>query len=265
VVLNSFYTPEMHGDLLRLADELALIRGIEGIIVSDLGFILALRQRGFPKEIHVGSWGACYNSSAVDFYAGLGVHRIVLPTHLAASEMAGVMDGAEVKIDYELFVVSPLCLFADGYCGSTHCLEVSTKVLEGIEVLSTYAPNPFVHLCKRVQETIDKGMWKPQSFREGQQPPAQPRYDDRRWRSEPCSLCAVFDLARYPVRALKIPGRGENVTQIVALVRKARDFLAESRPSRWSYRRYCRELWSEGRAPCSDEQCAFAERGVGHA
>ena len=83
-----YYTPEQQEFLLPVIDRLVRESGVDGVIVSDVGFLVALR-RAFPElSVHASSVMATLNPGMVGFLEELGVRRVIFPRSLGVREIA---------------------------------------------------------------------------------------------------------------------------------------------------------------------------------
>ncbi|MBI5906099.1 MAG: U32 family peptidase, partial [Deltaproteobacteria bacterium] len=67
-----YYTPEQQEFLLPLVGRLAEESGIDGVIVSDVGFLVALRLALPDLPAHASSVMAALNPGTIDFLAEIG-------------------------------------------------------------------------------------------------------------------------------------------------------------------------------------------------
>lgn len=123
VTLNApFYPRDSIDYLLKLVEKLSKEARVDGIIVSDLNFLLHLSKENFPVRIHLSSLSGCMNSYGIDFYKSLGVKRIILPRQLKLSEIKALVQTAGFKMEFEVFAVNDGCYYEEGFCQTTHSL-----------------------------------------------------------------------------------------------------------------------------------------------
>jgi len=121
VTMNWHYTPEQYPWLIKTIEKISKLRGVKGLIITDIGLLLTLRKIGYEKEIHISTGGTCFNSNTADFFSSLGASRIILDRQLTAKETIDLISQKRSKIDVEIFVFYTACLFIDGYCNFFHC------------------------------------------------------------------------------------------------------------------------------------------------
>ena len=80
------YTTEQITKILHTLKTL-LKRGLRGVIISDLGLIVAARKWFPHMEIHASCGTVCLNSETVQFLSDRKVQRIILPRSLSLSEI----------------------------------------------------------------------------------------------------------------------------------------------------------------------------------
>lgn len=187
--------------LLEFARELVGGRGVRGLIVADLGLILALRQAGLAARVHLSSLATCTNPGSAAFFRDLGIARIVLPRHLSLAEIAAC---AAAGVELEAFLLNDGCVFEEGLCATTHafgpfCLGDG----EGAE-----------HLGPGVRERY--AFWKWTLNNCGCQ-------TNRGFQLGPCGLCALPRLRDAGVASLKVVGREASLARKESSVRLAHE------------------------------------------
>lgn len=203
LTLNApFYPEETHGYLLKLAEKLVGELKIDGLIVSDVGFISLLAREKLPVRIHLSSLGSCTNSRSALFFKSLGVDRIILPRQLRLSEIERIVreTGSEVEgLEFEVFAVNDGCFFEEGYCQTTHafgpfCLtDWTMQAREG----SRGGPSP--DEIEEHREGLKEYLWYQNNCGSSFQKDGLP--------NGPCSLCRFAEFRDWGVAAVKIVGR----------------------------------------------------------
>lgn len=118
LALNALYTLKQYPLLLKQIEQ-AVKMGIDALIVADLGAILTLKKEKFGVDIHISTGGTAFNSQAAKFYQELGAARVILPRHLAASEIEQIIkDCPDLK--FEVFILNSGCKNIDGFCTFQH-------------------------------------------------------------------------------------------------------------------------------------------------
>jgi collagenase-like PrtC family protease len=213
VALNApFYTGEQLGEVVALAETL-LAAGADGLIVSDVGLILALRARGVAKGLTLSSVAAARNSGACAFFADLGVERIVLPRHVLVAEAVAVR-AAVPGVALEVFVLNDGCVYEEGHCATTHALGTfcMTRWRYGLRRRDGAPPTDAERAAfERAAEAYREWIWHVDN--------CGSTYSDQGLPNGPCGLCAVWDLCDAGVACLKIVGRDSPTVRKVRSVR----------------------------------------------
>ena len=101
-------------DAVQLAWQLHF-RGVDALIVQDLGLALALRKHGPPVSLHASTQAAVHNASGVAALKAMGFRRVVLARELTMTEIR-VLVAADPAMEYEVFVHGALCYAVSGNC-----------------------------------------------------------------------------------------------------------------------------------------------------
>ena len=90
--------------------------GVDAIIVADLG-VLRVAKRVAPKlDIHISTQANVLNSETANFYADLGVKRIILARELSLEEIKNIRDNLPRDIELECFGHGAMCISYSGRC-----------------------------------------------------------------------------------------------------------------------------------------------------
>ncbi|MEI8093831.1 MAG: peptidase U32 family protein [Spirochaetales bacterium] len=112
--LNIILDADETAEAVVLAWELHF-RGVDALIVQDLGVALALRKFGPPIDLHASTQAAVHNASGVAALKALGFCRVVLARELTMDEIRALV-GADPAMEYEVFVHGALCYAVSGNC-----------------------------------------------------------------------------------------------------------------------------------------------------
>jgi putative protease len=241
VALNASPIPEETiPPLVEAAAALARI-GARGVIVSDLSFLLALREAGIRRLALVASTlFSAFNGMTVAFLRRAGADRVVLAREMSADEIGAVVRSAgQTRI--EAIGFRGRCPNIEGFCTHLHDDPGRTWPCElryGKEWSGPGGAAPAgVFAAIGRNEGVDRFF--------------------------SCGLCAVPLLERCGVHALKIVGRGSETDRKVGAVRavaRMRAFGREAIPGREACAARGKALYREtfGR-PCRPENCYFPE------
>lgn len=89
---------------------------VDGLIVSDVGLIYYIRKNFPSLNVHVSTQANVNNSKAAQFYADLGVTRIVLARELSLSDIKNIRKNLDPKVEIEAFVHGAMCISYSGRC-----------------------------------------------------------------------------------------------------------------------------------------------------
>jgi putative protease len=184
LTINSpVYSREQYPALFALAGE-ALAAGADAFIAADPGFILEARARWPGVRIHLSTLADAANHGAVAFWKRLGVERITLPRHLTLPEIAALV-AASPGMRFDAFALYGQCPNDEGQCTFSH-------------------DNP-----RRVWPCVQAYRIRPRGGAEAARraAAAQSGWSGLK-RGEACGLCALWDLDRLGIAAVKIVGRG---------------------------------------------------------
>ena len=221
-----YYTPEQQDFLLPLIGRLAEESGIDGVIVSDVGFLVSLRHALPGLAVHASSVMAAQNPGMIDFLAKLGARRVIFPRSAGLGDIAALCEAARGRLETEAFVLNEGCVFEEGYCMTTHrtagalCVQlpdVPHRVLPLTPGAASSLAGKDRGAARGMMGAFRDHVW----FQNG----CGNSVTERGVPNGPCALCAVFDLARAGVTSLKIAGRSASSLRKLASVRMVRAVL----------------------------------------
>ena len=88
---------------------------IDAVIVSDLG-VMDMVLNNTKLDVHVSTQANTTNSRAIDFYAKLGVKRVILARELSLKEIQEIKRNLKSGIEIEAFVHGAMCISYSGRC-----------------------------------------------------------------------------------------------------------------------------------------------------
>lgn len=204
LTLNApFFSDGQLSQVLDYVDGMVSL-GIDALILADLGLLRRLRGRHQNLELHASTLAHLGNAGSLAFFAGQGIHRVVLPRHLTVREMAEIIKNApEVRCDAFLLV---------GKCPNT----------EGLCTFHHVSPRR-VWPCEIPYEIEGEGGVVPAGMAAAMAQQASWSRTDRR---HGCGLCAIPMLKGAGIHGLKLVGRGAPSVIKIRNIRLAREFLA---------------------------------------
>lgn len=203
LTLNApFYSEAQLPLLLDYVDQ-AVLTGIDGVILADLGLLRLLRRRHPSLQYHASTLAHLGNSEALRFYAAQGMTGAILPRHLSVAELADIA-AAVPELRCDAFLLVGKCPNTEGLCTFHHS---SPDKIWPCEI--PYRIEPL-------------------------QPPASPRLEQamarqQSWfltnRRHGCGLCAIPGLSAAGIAGLKLVGRGAPTAQKVKNILLVGDFI----------------------------------------
>jgi collagenase-like PrtC family protease len=205
--------------------------------------------------------GTSFNAGTADFYAGLGITRVVLDRQLTAREIRDITLNIRSGVQCEIFILREGCGgFIDGFCTFFHCMETEKHFLnEKMETIFSYHARPYSRGCSyffdNAVDVCDARTGRPAGRTLDYRKSPANRYDPL------CRLCDLYALRDCPVKSLKIVGRGTDngtVLRSVRTVAKARAYCRKGALNEQQYRQRSRELIREflGKS-CAGKGCYF--------
>lgn len=115
LTLNIFpFDDQLNG--LTEAARIALDAGVDAAIVSDLGAIIALRQKVPDLQVHVSTQASTVNSMAAAHYYELGCTRVILAREVSIERMQTMRNLIPKDLELECFVHGASCMAYSGRC-----------------------------------------------------------------------------------------------------------------------------------------------------
>ena len=99
-------------DYIKSLDKL----GVDAIIVADLGVLRVARRVAPNLSIHISTQANVLNSETANFYADLGVTRIILARELSLEEIKTIRSNLPKEIELECFAHGAMCISYSGRC-----------------------------------------------------------------------------------------------------------------------------------------------------
>lgn len=203
-----YYTPEQQEFLLPVVEALSAEASIDGVIVSDLGFLMAVRNAFPGLPAHASSMMATLNPGMVELLDSLGARRVIFPRSLGLSAIAELCAAARGRLETEAFVMNEGCVFEEGYCMTTHrsagalCVQLPA-VPHRFLPLAVAPSSPLVAASTEVSRELMGSFGDWVWFQNG----CGNSVSSGGIPNGPCGLCALYDLARTGLTSLKIAGR----------------------------------------------------------
>ncbi|MBN2482675.1 MAG: U32 family peptidase [Candidatus Omnitrophica bacterium] len=258
LVLNEFYDDDKLCAAMEQVKQ-AYDCGVDAVIISDIGLLRYVREKGYDVSVHISSCANVFNSHTRAFYKNMGASRIILPRQLTREEIGSICAGGGMEI--EVFILNERCFYVDGFCRFQH--GNITKRLGAATVLwhfnmwlasaAAVIPRKILQVMHRYVVNHDHACCFPYGIEDGGEPAFRPQkyFNDPRSFLYACGACALRDLKELKVSHVKICGRSM-FTERIRNIRFVKDaialseqdipqgeFVAEVRGLAQKYRKYC--------------------------
>ncbi|WP_217701599.1 U32 family peptidase [Schaalia sp. Marseille-Q2122] len=90
--------------------------GVDALIVSDIGVLMAARRVAPHVEVHVSTQAGITNYQAANAFAALGASRVVLARELDIEAIRGIRAHVPDDLEIEAFVHGSMCMAFSGRC-----------------------------------------------------------------------------------------------------------------------------------------------------
>jgi U32 family peptidase len=209
LTLNGLYVKEQYPLLLKILSQLKRI-DLDGYIVADMGLLLTLRRQGYRGQIHISTGGTVFNSEAARFYKTLGASRIILDRQTSFGSMK-TMARENPDLDFEVFILYTLCVYIDGFCTFTHTVGRETEETiprrrgtqqEKYQLITTFDLGGEADACC-LKYSVQAMNAQTRRRTSGVQPAFYKHLID----GTECGACAIYEISKTKVKALKIVGR----------------------------------------------------------
>ncbi|MBM7824300.1 putative protease [Arcanobacterium pluranimalium] len=90
--------------------------GVDALIVSDIGVLMAARQVAPNTEIHISTQAGVTNFQAANALAQLGASRVVLARELDLAAIRDIRANVSPELEIEAFVHGSMCMAFSGRC-----------------------------------------------------------------------------------------------------------------------------------------------------
>lgn len=90
--------------------------GVDAVIVADVGIISFIRKNFPSLDVHVSTQANITNLASAQFFADMGVKRIVLARELNINQIAAIASALKGRVEVECFVHGAMCISYSGRC-----------------------------------------------------------------------------------------------------------------------------------------------------
>lgn len=90
--------------------------GVDAVIVADVGIISFIRKNFPSLDVHVSTQANITNLASAQFFADMGVKRIVLARELNINQISAIASALKGRVEVECFVHGAMCISYSGRC-----------------------------------------------------------------------------------------------------------------------------------------------------
>lgn len=90
--------------------------GVDAVIVADVGIISFIRKNFPSLDVHVSTQANITNLASAQFFADMGVKRIVLARELNINQISAIASALKGSVEVECFVHGAMCISYSGRC-----------------------------------------------------------------------------------------------------------------------------------------------------
>lgn len=189
-----------------------LEKGIDALIIADIGTLLMVKKMGVQLPIYAGSFMVIRNDEAIKLLKQLNVSRVIAPPDTTIDELSALVqkcgnDGVEI----EAFVHGENCSNVGGNCYLLHSHRArdeayrqydEAKVASIAQIKASPTDESFVSISKRIPCLFYYDVYELDG-------------DELKWSTQTpimdafsfCSMCSLSELLATGVAGLKIVGR----------------------------------------------------------
>ncbi|OGF97763.1 MAG: hypothetical protein A2Z06_02175, partial [Candidatus Glassbacteria bacterium RBG_16_58_8] len=221
-----YYTSRQLDLLIPIIEDLLGEVDADGLIISDLGLMLVLKERGVRKPLIVSTLAVAHNVESVLFFREIGARRVILPRQLSLSEIAAIRSRIP-DMEIEAFILNDTCVFEEGHCHTQHNVP-------GMESFC-YTPWEYEVLSNGGLRSVDGDLERSwiahlEDYREWLWYCKDCGYSMtiRGLTNGACGLCAIHRLHQAGIDVLKIVGRESSIdrkAKSVVVVRRVLDMV----------------------------------------
>ncbi len=217
------YTEQQAGCLIELAKRFSN-EGGDAIILADAPLLMEIAALQLNAKLHLSSIAACRNTESARLFKSLGAQRIIFPRYMQLKEIGGMIR-AEPDLEFEAFVLNDGCIYEEGVC---HTIHLPQKY-GGPICMDNYRYSLYRsggrEIDAKEQQLLsenekDYAEWVWYKFSCGF------ATSKNGYTFGPCGICAISQLHRAGLTAIKIAGREAPLPRkikSIELVKNVRD------------------------------------------
>lgn len=106
-------------DFVGLEDYLKFLQDeakVDAVIVADIGVLQFVKMHAPKLDIHISTQANIINSYSANFFASLGVKRVILARELSLEAVKNIRKNLSKDVEIEVFVHGAMCMAYSGRC-----------------------------------------------------------------------------------------------------------------------------------------------------
>jgi collagenase-like PrtC family protease len=221
-----YYTREAYS-LLKKMILRCLEYGADGIIVADVGLLQRIKEWGLEVNVILsGEYGVRNTYDIRIVSENFKVSRVILPRHMSLEDIE-LLVRAFPQYEFEAFAVLVRCPFDGANCFPIHAFPHLDSVQKFCDDFYG-SPKSFNVKDNRFLRYFEKANYALHEYSNRAAACNLVRGESRAGKpgAFTCGLCAIPALKKYGVKSMKVPSRGENLSEsraAVSLVKKIID------------------------------------------
>lgn len=115
ITVNCFAT---NNEIDRLSDYAKFLyeANVDGVIVSDLGSVVTIKNAAKDLPVHISTQANIQNYKTAEVYYNMGAERVVLGREMTLEEIAELRTKTPSQLEIEAFVHGAMCMSYSGRC-----------------------------------------------------------------------------------------------------------------------------------------------------
>lgn len=115
ITVNCFAT---NSEIDKLSDYAKFLyeTGVDGVIVSDLGSVVTIKNAAPDLPVHISTQANIQNFRTAEVYYNMGAERVVLGREMTLEEIAELRQRTPSDLEIEAFVHGAMCMSYSGRC-----------------------------------------------------------------------------------------------------------------------------------------------------
>lgn len=177
--------------------------GGQSVIISDINLIRPVKDLGL--NVTISSCATVNNIYTAQFYESMGVDRIILPRNITLKDMEQIVHYCP-NMEFEMFIMNDPCRFVDGNCLGIHHTGYGSfcRFLDDLN-------KQYIYFFK-------KSVFSEKELKQNEK-------DYKMFFERACGICALYDLIKNNIFAIKLAGRLNSATLISNQIIQIKNYI----------------------------------------